>query len=161
MKYQIFDYIDSVDVRYILQNPWSLTASEWPLGDDTQLDESLRWINKKLELCQKDGFITIWKTTEGQAIALLGFYMVGIKKYETFFVASSHMDAHAIKISIDLRKILKEKESTQYQGCTCRLYSASLHPKQVDWFKFIGFTYLPKQNIGNNRCFEYKSISEI
>ncbi|MFD2203344.1 hypothetical protein [Shivajiella indica] len=150
------DSISSDDILYILNNPWKLTESEWGLKENNFIDFYSTYIKNKLDTSNQDGFSKIWKTSNGQAIAILGFYKVGEKKYETFFVASHHMDEFGLKISFDLRNILKEK-TLNYPGCTCGLYSASDHPKQIPWFKFIGFNYVPEENRGKQRYFEYVS----
>ena len=91
--------------------------------------------------------------------AQVHFYNVGQKDFETIFIASKYMDDYALKISLDPRDVLQKKESTVYKGCACRLYSTSDHPKQVRWFNFIGFQYLPHRNVGNSKYFEYISKS--
>ncbi len=154
--YQICNDISSNDILYVLNNPWYLTESEWGLQDKKNIENTYDVVVNKLNLCDIDGFSKIWKTSDGQPIAVLGFYVIGIKKYETFFIASKHMDAHALKISFDLREILKA-EISNYKGCTCVINSTSDHPKQITWFKFLGFRYEPKGNIGNTRYFELTS----
>lgn len=145
--------IDSKDITYILENPWNITESEWELADsnrETELSNILGY----LELTVADGYSKIWKTADNKPIALLGGFKVADKKYETFFIASKHMDEHSLKISFDMRKILKEK-SAQYKDCTLGIYSTSDHPHQITWFRFIGFKYVPEGNNGKARYFEY------
>jgi hypothetical protein len=154
---KISEEINPEDVSYILNNPWNLTETEWGLSGNVMLDYYENYINNQLISSRQDGFSKIWKTKSGQAIAILGFYKVGAKKYETFFVASKHMEEFGMRISLDLRRILKE-ETLNYKGCSCGLYSSSDHPKHIDWFKFIGFTYMPEADKGNQRYFEYISV---
>ncbi|OIP50066.1 MAG: hypothetical protein COZ75_00520 [Flavobacteriaceae bacterium CG_4_8_14_3_um_filter_34_10] len=154
--YQIFNDISFEDILYVLNNPWFLSESEWALQDNKGIKNAFDFAVNKLKLCDIDGLSKIWKTADGQPIAILGFYVIGIKKYETFFLASKLMDNHALKISFDLRKILKD-EMANYLGCTCIIYSTSNHPKQMTWFKFLGFTYVPERNKGAARYFELAS----
>ncbi len=154
--YQIYDEISSSDILFILKNPWYLTESEWSLIDNKFIENALDYVVNQLKLCDKDGFSKMWVTHDNQPIAILGFYSVGRKKYETFFIASKHIDEFALKISFDLRELLK-KETLNYKGCTCVIRSASEHPAQISWFKFLGFIYEPKGNIGNTRYFKYVS----
>lgn len=154
--YQIHNDINSNDILYILNHPWFLTESEWELQDKKSMENALDFVVNKLKLCGIDGLSKIWKTYDGQPIAILGFYVIGIKKYETFFLASELMDKYALKISFDLRKILKD-EMANYIGSTCIIYSTSDHPKQITWFKFLGFTYVPEGNKGTARYFELAS----
>ncbi len=154
--YQIYNEISASDILYVLNNPWYLTESEWGLQDKKSIENAYESVVNKLKLCDIDGFSKIWKTSEAQPIAILGFYVIGIKKYETFFIAGKLMDGLALKISFDLREVLKQ-EISNYKGCTCVIHSASDHPKQITWFKFLGFRYEPKGNIGNTRYFELKS----
>lgn len=157
--YTILDTANKEDIIYILENPWDLTKSEWSVQNENDLNNTLSFIENKLDASHADGFLQVWKTLEGQTIAILGFYNVGQKIYETIFIASKYMDDYALKISLDLRDVLQKKESTVYKGCACRLYSTSDHPKQVRWFNFIGFQYLPHRNVGNSKYFEYISKS--
>ena len=153
------EIISPSDLTFILQHPWSLTEGEWELSDADGLEKSLTYVIQRLKSAEKDGFNYIWKTPENEAIAVLGFYLIAPKKYETFFIASKHMDKHALKITGELKKILKE-ETMNYKGCSCRLYSVSNHPNQVRWFTFLGFTYMPDKNIGASKYFEYTSTYE-
>ncbi|GGD85723.1 hypothetical protein [Planktosalinus lacus] len=153
---QIHSEISTGDILFILNNPWYLTESEWKLQDKYSIEGAHDFVVNKLELCEIDGFSKIWKTFDGQPIAILGFYVLGIKKYETFFIAGKLMDEYALKISFDLRALLKQ-ETSNYKGCTCVIYSASEHPGQISWFKFLGFRYVPEFNKGAARYFELKS----
>lgn len=154
--YTIGSAISSQDILYIFNNPWHLTESEWALMDNKLIENARDYVVNQLKLCDKDGFSKMWVTPDNQPIAILGFYSVGVKKYETFFIGSKHMEACALKISFDLRELLKA-ETSNYKGCSCVIYSASEHPNQISWFRFLGFTYTPKGNIGNKRYFEYIS----
>jgi hypothetical protein len=98
----------------------------------------------------------IWRTPNKEPIAILGGYKFKDKIYETFFVASAHMEAQALKLSFDMCTILK-KQATLYTGFTCAIYSESNHPSQMSWFRFLGFTYVPEGNLGNTKYFEYKA----
>lgn len=148
--------IKTRDIRYILENPWSISKFEWQLEEQEDLDSTILYIQNRLKQSQDDGFYEIWKTENNKPIAILGFFNTAEKKYETFFIASKHMDEHARKLSIALKKILREKDKV-YKKCTCYLFSGSNHPKQIEWFKFIGFKYIPEKNSGGTKYFEYVS----
>lgn len=152
--------INDQDIQYIMENPWDLSKSEWQLEDEASRKDTLVFINTKLDLCKKDGFMHLWETMDGHAIAILGFFNIGPKLYETFFIASKHMNECGMKVSFELRRLLEDKESSEYRGCTCRLFSLSDHPKQINWFKFIGFEYLPHKSIGDHKYFEYISKTQ-
>jgi hypothetical protein len=156
---EIYNEISTNDITYILDNPWKLTESEWSLEDKSLRDHAFSDIVRRLKLTVDDGYTKIWKTPIYEPIAILGGYKIEAKKYETFFIASNHMEAYALKLSFDMRAILKEK-ATIYKGCTCGLYSTSDHPSQITWFRFLGFKYIPEENLGNTRYFEYKAQSE-
>lgn len=153
-----YDQIHVNDIQYILQHPWAVSAFEFELNKPGSLKETTESIQSKLELAGEDGLIACWKTTDALPISLLALFNVGIKQYETLFIASVHMASHGADITKALRELLNRKAATEYKGCSCRLYSASAHPKQIKWFEFIGFKYLPAFNIGNTRCFEYASV---
>lgn len=142
------------DILYILKHPWEVSANEWGLLAENGIESQLAYLEEHLALTRVDGYSKLWKTADQEPIALLGGYKVGDKKYETFFIASKHMQAHAMRLSFEMRKLLKEKAS-QYMGCTCGLYSTSAHPSQISWFRFLGFRYLPDKNLGTTRYFEY------
>ena len=148
--------ISAIDISYILDNPWGLTESEWRLHDQTSVNNTLLEVSRRLKLTFEDGYSKIWKTPNNEPIAILGGYKIEAKKYETFFIASKHMDDHALKLSFDMRRILKEKAAI-YKGYSCGLYSTSDHPSQISWFRFLGFSYVPEGNLGNTRYFEYKA----
>jgi hypothetical protein len=69
------------------------------------------------------------------------------------------MEQHALKLSFDMRRILKE-QALVHRGCTCGLYSEAAHPNQISWFRFLGFTYIPEGNRGTTRYFEYVAPSQ-
>jgi hypothetical protein len=154
---EMHDEIGREDIKYIISNPWSISIKEWQLDDPSTHDTTMQTIDQRLEVAKTDGFAKIWKNEEQLPIALLGFYNVGYKIYETFFIASALMDMNGRKVTVDLRKLLQEKEATDYRNCRCRLYSQSDHPKQIEWFKFIGFEYFPMYNRGDVHYFEYVS----
>jgi hypothetical protein len=147
------------DILYILEHPWKITESEWGLQDKAVLETKLPFILKYLKLSAEDGYSRIWKTPDEEPIALLAGYKVEDRKYETLFIASTHMEVYTLKLSFEMRKILKDK-SASYKGCTLRIYSTSDHPQQITWFRFLGFKYMPEGNIGATRYFEYSSPSE-
>ncbi len=142
------------DIRYILEQPWEISAHEWGLQEKKAVDGKLVYLQDYLALSHVDGYAKLWRTQQQEPIALLGGYKVGDKKYETFFIASKHMQEHAMRLSFEMRTLLKEK-AAEYKGCTCGLYSTANHPSQISWFRFLGFTYLPAKNLGARRYFEY------
>lgn len=148
--------IQTSDVSYILEHPWELTEKEWELQDINMLPLKLSDILKRLASTKIDGYSKIWRTSSTEPIAILGGYKIAYKKYETFFIASTHMEKYALKLSFDMRKILKE-QALLYKGCTCGLYSTSDHPSQLSWFRLLGFRYVPEGDLGNTRYFEYKA----
>ncbi len=155
---ELHNEISTNDILYILKNPWKLTESEWVLQDKNLFNSAFDDIIKRLKLTVEEGYSKIWKTSKEEPIAILGVYKIEDKKYETFFIASTHMDAHALQLSFDMRTILKEK-ALIYKGCTCGLYSTSDHPSQLTWFRFLGFRHIPEEDLGKTRYFEYKSPS--
>ena len=144
------------DISYILNNPWKISAKEWDIDNESSQRAALSLILKRLNSTLADGYSKIWRTPNNKPIAILGGYKFEDKTYETFFIASKHMDEHALKLSFDMRQILKE-QSPFYKGCKCAIYSESNHPKQMTWFRFLGFKYVPEGNIGNTKYFEYVS----
>jgi len=148
--------ISSQDILYILENPWKISENEWALHLQSSPASTLSYIQNQLSLAQVDGYSKIWKTKSNNPIAILGCLKKDEDRFETFFVASKHMEEHALKLSFDMREILKDQAKI-YKGCTCFLYSVSDHPKQINWFKFLGFTYKPEGNLGDKRYFEYVS----
>ncbi len=156
MMSELHNEISTMDIMYILDNPWKLTESEWNLQNKSLLNDTLSNILRRLKLSIEDGYSKLWKTPNNEPIAILGGYKIQDKKYETFFIASYHMEEYALKLSFEMRNILKEKASI-YKGCTCRLYSTSDHPSQMTWFRFLGFKYFPEGDLGTTRYFEYKA----
>jgi hypothetical protein len=154
--YKSYNEISTNDISYILDNPWSLTENEWGLQDKNLKNSIYSDIIRRLKLAMADGYSKIWKTSNKEPIAILGGYKIEDKKYETFFIASTHMDAHALQLSFDMRTIIKEK-ALLYKGCTCGLYSTSDHPSQITWFRFLGFRHIPEEDLGKTRYFEYKA----
>lgn len=150
--------ITSTDIRYILENPWGISQYEWILDNQGVVENVLYHITTKLDQAKKDGYFKFWKTDQSLPVAILVCYKFGVSKYETLFVASKHFEGCAMKVSREIREILIE-QSLNFPGCTCGLYSISEHPKQIAWFRFLGFTYEPKGNIGNSRYFEFKAPS--
>lgn len=154
--YKLQDKITSTDILYILNNPWDITEGEWVLNDESIKNTSLIYIEEKLTRSATDGYSYVWKTQDDQPIAILGAYKVEEKKFETFFIASKHMVDFALKLSFEMRQMLKEKAHI-YKGYSLGLYSESNHPKQLTWFRFLGFKYIPEADAGNTRYFEYES----
>lgn len=154
------EQINLSDIHFILQHPWEVSAWEFELKEGERFEDTTEYIQTKLSLAEADGFVQCWKTEDGLPIAILAFYNAGVKKYETLFIASVQMELHGLKITRACRDLLKQKATTSFKGCSCRLYSSSNHPKQIKWFEFIGFSYLPSQNIGNCRCFGYVSVAD-
>lgn len=150
--------IKQADISYIFNHPWNITVKEWQLEDSFRKEAMVSYITNQLELTRTAGYAHIWKTIDNEPVAILGGYKIEDKKYETFFIASIHMEQHALKLSFDMRKILKE-QAPHYKGCSCGLYSESEHPNQISWFRFLGFKYVPEGNRGNTRYFEYVSPS--
>lgn len=146
--------IDSKDVTYIIENPWEISEYEWSLQDKSSLERTHWYILTRLEIAKNGGFLRIWKTTEQQPIAILGCLKTGNHEFETFFIASNHMKDHTLKISFEMRDMLRE-QAVNFKGYTCYLYSISNHPNQINWFKFLGFTYKPEKDTGLRRYFEY------
>ena len=157
--YEIQNKISANDILFILEHPWSLTESEWSLQDKSLLTDAFEDIRRRLKSTTDDGYSKIWRTPNQEPIAILGGYKIADKKYETFFIGSHYMEEYALKLSFDMRNILREKAST-YKGCMCGLYSTSDHPSQKTWFRFLGFQYVPEGDLGMTRYFEYKSPSK-
>ena len=148
--------ISSNDILYILENPWEKSKGEWLLATDSERQETLQFIKDRLKLTQTEGFSKLWNTEDNEPIAILGAFKVDEKRYETFLICSRHMEAHAIKLSFDMRKILKEL-SILYKGCTLGQYAVAGNTDQISWFRFFGFEYKPEGNTGNTLYFEYIS----
>lgn len=146
--------IRPADISYILNHPWEVSRQEWGLESHEDKIDIRAYIEHHLDLSTKDGFFRIWRTPEGETIGMLGCYEVEDKIYEAFFFASKHMNTYGIKLTLELRRLLKDL-SVNFQGCKCRLFSASDHPKQISWFRILGFEYMPNGNMGKARYFEY------
>lgn len=153
------DEISSEEILYILENPWKITENEWALHLQSSPKSTLTDIEHQLKLSKNGGYSKIWKTENNSPIAILGCLKKDEERFETFFIASKHMQEHALKLSFDMREILRE-QSKVIKGGTCFLYSVSDHPKQINWFRFLGFTYIPEGNLGDKRYFEYVSPSK-
>jgi hypothetical protein len=148
------DNMETADIYYMLDNPWKVSENEWGLRDSITYHEIACYIIDHLDLTQNDGFSRLWRTRSGEPIALLGFYKISTKLYESFFFASKHMDENGMKITRELYRTIKEK-TANYHGCRCTLYSSSKHPKQIAWLEFLGYSYVPEGNIDNARYFEF------
>jgi len=146
--------ITQEDLWYILNNPWSITEAEWRLRDENSRKSMFSYIQELLELTVGEGYSKIWKDKNNAPIAILGGYQVSDKKYTTFFVCSHHYEEHAMKLSFEMRKTLREK-SLFYKGCTLGIYSISQHPALFTWLRFLGFRHLPAGDKGEWRYFEF------
>lgn len=153
---KIHDKITPEDVWYILNNPWEITNYEWELHNESIKNNNFLIIEDNLKLAVEGGYYNIWKTANNEPIAILAAYKVANKQLESLFIASKHMEERALKLSFDMRQILKE-QSFIFKGYTLGLYSESEHPKQLTWFRFLGFKYKPESNKDNARYFEYVS----
>jgi len=151
-----FTDIVSEDIVYILEKPWYISEKEWNLYDKSQIERSHFYIQNELKLAKDGGFSRIWKTEDNQPIAIMGCLKKEGQKFQTFFVASKHMENHALKISFEMRDLLRE-QAVILRGYTCYLYSNSDHPHQITWFKFLGFNYIPERNTALEKYFEYNS----
>lgn len=154
--FKSLEEIGSADISYVLENPWQISKDEWGLRTEIDLNRIYSYIAKRLELSAEDGFSKVWRTEDKNPIGILGCNKVADKIYESFFFASKHMDEYSLKITLEMRNILRE-QAFKHKGCKCVLYSASDHPKQIAWFRFLGFEYIPENNEGNARYFEYTS----
>jgi len=146
--------ISTADILYILENPWEKSKGEWLLATPEQRQETLQFIKGRILMTRAEGYCNVWKTPEQEPIALLGAFKVGAKRYETFLICSRHMEDHSLKLSFDMRKILKEL-SIRYKGCTCGQYANAHNKDQLSWFRFLGFNYKPEGNAGTKLYFEY------
>lgn len=148
--------ITTEDLTYVLNNPWSISEAEWRLRDENSRKSMFAYIKELLELTKGEGYSAIWRTANKEPIALLGGYKLTDTKYTTFFVCSHHYEEHAMKISFEMRKTLRNKAKF-YRGCTLGIYSISQHPGLFTWLRFFGFTYVPEGNKGDWRYFEFVS----
>ncbi|WGK64048.1 hypothetical protein [Croceiramulus getboli] len=158
MKALSTDIIPEVDLRYILANPWSISAMEWRLGDENSKESMFHYIQELLTLTEEGGYSKIWRDEKALPIAILGCYPVAKTKYTTFLVCSDLYEEHALKISFQMRKTLKVY-AQYYPGCSIGIFSSSRHPHVFTWLRFLGFQYLPNRDDGNSRYFEYRSSS--
>jgi hypothetical protein len=155
---ELHQEISTTDIVYILENPWEKSRFEWLLSTEEERRETLRYLWGRLALTENNGYARLWKTASGRPIALLGAFRAGEKQYETFLICSNHMEEHGMKLSFDMRKILKEL-SMRYTGCTCGQYAQTGNTAQISWFRFMGFKPKPEGNVGNTLYFEYTSPS--
>lgn len=146
--------INSEDLWYILNNPWSISEVEWRIRDENNRTAMFSYIQELLQKTRDGGYSKIWRTEKDEPIALLGGYKVADKKFTTFLICSHHYDEHVMKLSFEMRKTLKEK-AAHYQGYTLGIHSVSPHPDLFTWLRFLGFTYMPEGNKGDWRYFEF------
>jgi hypothetical protein len=144
------------EILYILENPWEKSRGEWLLANKREREETLAFIKGRLLLTETEGYSRIWKTPDDKPIAILGAFKAGDNKYETFLICSKHMEEHSLKLSFDMRKILKEL-SNRFKGCSCGQYAQAHNEAQISWFRFLGFKHKPEGDVGNTRYFEYSS----
>ena len=144
------------DIVYILENPWEKSRGEWLLANESERQQTLEYLKGRLEMTKPDGFSKMWKTPDGLPIALLGAFKAGEKRFETFLICSAHMEEHSIKVSFDMRKILKEL-SLKYKGFSLGQYAESHRSDRISWFRFLGFQPKPEGDIGSTRYFEFVS----
>ena len=150
------DEICSVDIMYILENPWEKLQWEWKLDNESERQETLQFIKDLLKLAQQGGYSKIWKTPDREPLAIVGGYKVEDKKYATFFVSSKHMEEYGMQISFDMRKIAKEL-AVQFKGCSISQYAEADDTDRISWYRFLGYKHKPEKDIGNRRYFEYAS----
>lgn len=151
--------ITDAEITYILENPWEKSKGEWRLANTNERQETLQFIKERLRSTQTEGYSIIWRTPGDEPIALLGGYKVGEKKFETFLICSRHMEQFSMKISFEMRKILKEL-SIKYKGSTCGQYAEGHQTEQISWFRFLGFRYKPEGNVGTTRYYEYMAPAQ-
>ena len=150
------DEITPQDIMYILENPWEKLKWEWELDNESERQETLQIIKDRLKLTQQGGYSKIWKTPEGEPLAIVGGFKVGDKKYSTFFISSKHMETYGMQISFDMRKIAKEL-ALQFKGCSISQYADTDDTDRISWYKFLGYKHKPERDIGNKLYFEYAS----
>lgn len=146
--------ISPEELWFILNNPWSISKAEWRLGDQNNRESMFEYIQEMLELAKKDGYSRLWRTSEDEPISLLGCYKMSEKNYTTFLVSSYHYEEYAMKLSFDIRKVLRQK-AKDYKGYTLGIYSTSQHPYLFTWLRFLGFKHRPEKNQYDRRYFEY------
>ncbi len=148
--------ISNADIMFILENTWDKSRPEWLLADENERRQTLEFIRNRLRSTQNDGYSKIWRTEEGEPIGILGAYKIDILRYETFFICSKHMETHSLKLSFDMRNILKDL-ALQYKGFALGQYAESHRTDQSSWFRFLGFTYKPEGNVANRHYYEFAS----
>lgn len=148
--------VSSEDISYVLENPWEKSKEEWLVSTERERAQTLLFIRDRLQKTESDGYSKIWRTPDDKAIAILGAFKSDKHRYETFFICSEHMESNSIKISFDMRQILKDL-SFRFKGCSCGQYAKSDRTDQISWFRFLGFKYKPEGNIGNTKYFEYQA----
>lgn len=111
------------------------------------------YLQELLDLANQDGYYKLWRTPEGEPISLLGCYKMQDKNYTTFLISSHHYDEYAMKLSFEMRSILKEK-AARYKGYTLGIFSTSQHPNLFTWLRFLGFVHQPEKDVGDRRYFE-------
>lgn len=146
--------ITQEDLWYVLNYPWSVSEAEWRLRDENSRKSMFVYILKLLKLTAEEGYSKIWRDQNKEPIAILGGYQVSDKKYTTFFICSHHYEEHAMKLSFEMRKTLREK-AVHYTGCALGIYSISQHPGLFSWLRFLGFTHLPEGDKGEWQYFEF------
>lgn len=151
--------ISDSDIIYILENPWEKSKGEWLLSSEAQRRETLSFILGRLEMTRNEGYARLWKTDTGKPIALLGAFRADEKRYETFLICSTQMEEHGVRLSFDMRKILKEL-ARRYRGCTCGQFAQAGNTAQISWFRFLGFRPKPEGNKADQLYFEYTSPSK-
>ena len=153
------DEISSADIMYILENPWEKLKWEWKLDNESERQETLQFIKDKLKWSQQGGYAKLWKTPEGEPLAIVGGFKVGDKKYSTFFVSSKHMETYGMQISFDMRQIAKEL-AVQFKGCSISQYAEADDTDRISWDRFLGYKHKPEGDNGTFRYFEYASPTE-
>ena len=144
------------DLWFILNNPWHISNTEWRLGDENSRMSMFEYINELLAESRKDGYSQIWRCENNEPISLLGCYRLAEKQYTTYLISSHLYEAHAVKLSFEIRKVLREKAS-RYKGYSLGIYSNSQHPHLFTWLRFLGFKYRPDKDHYDRRYFEFKS----
>ena len=148
--------ISTEDIIYILENTWEKSRGEWKVANPEERMETLSFLQNRLTQTKKDGVARIWRTDEGMPIAVLGAYISGPERYETFLICSEHMEEHSIRLSFDMRKMLKDL-ALKYKGHRCGQYAILDRQDQISWFRFLGFKYKPEGNRGNMKYFEFEA----
>ena len=149
-------HVSKEELWFILNNPWSISKTEWRLGDRNNRESMFEYIQEMLEMARNDGYSRLWRTSEGEPISLLGCYRVSEKNYTTFLVSSYHYEEHAMRLSFEIRQDIREK-ARFYKGYTLGIYSTSQHPHLFTWLRFLGFKHRPEKNQYDRRYFEFVS----